>query len=91
MAIVRKLHRKFPELELVEHGVVTNLDLVTLIRYCCLSSNTVISHRICSLKKNILMFIISQILHLKPIINYLTSGDLCESLTFCGQLATCRT
>jgi len=36
-AIIRRLHRKFPELEMVEHGVVTNLDLVTLIRDCRLS------------------------------------------------------
>jgi len=36
-AIIRRLHRKFPDLELVEHGVVTNLDLVTLVRDCRLS------------------------------------------------------
>ena len=45
-AIVKKLNRKFPELELVENGEVTNLDLVTLIRDCRLSYNTVSSQRI---------------------------------------------
>ena len=42
-AIIARFHRNFPELELMAHGVVTNLDLLTLIRDCRLSYNTVIS------------------------------------------------
>ena len=77
-AIIGRLHRKFPELELVEHGVVTNLDLVTLIRDCRLSYNTVISHRICYFEKSIYLVFNCKTLHLKLnnfvlLINHLTS------------------
>ena len=37
-----RLQKNFPELKLMEGGQVTNLDLITLIRDCGLTYNTVI-------------------------------------------------